>query len=236
MIDLSYNLIGRHIPLGDPIKTISLSTPDKSLSDLIMTITWDCGAEIRHKDMEDNFKNKVKITGWSCAADTIIRIPLAWSTPQYIEDLISEIGWYLGAGYMYRWHKAPGKACDYFFGCARYTCAGEDSQHGDDGWSLLADADKCGYWTWEINTSYLKRLGTSKIFWPSWRKHDSTLTNDGTRDDDWQGWDGTHNFYRATDLNTGYESQFFYYRPKKYNKNIHVLANKKNKTSLNINF
>lgn len=214
------NQISRKIPDLGVIKKLSLSVADELHSDIVVEITWDCILDMAYPDID---KPDVKTTGFSRQTPTAIRCKVWWKEPEEIECWVSEIGWALGAGYMYRWHKPPVPPDDetgidtvrHFFGIPLYKIMGEDDVIGDtDNSDLVAVAAEKGYWQWEINCAYRKSDGSSKMFWRKWKEADPSLAEDGSRPTAFPGWEGRHPFLRATEPRTGYESRYFYCLPK----------------------
>lgn len=204
-----------------PVKTIRVSMPDSPLSLGCMAwVSYDAGMSIRDPRMESA---GVKTTGWAKAADTYIYLP-DHIRPEQLQEWLSEIGWIIGAGYMYRWHHAPGQPYNHLWGLKRYSIAGMDTAYGDANPDLAEMADKYGCWSWEINCAYRKGEGHTAMLLPKWREHDPTLTAAGSRLGVFPGWAGEHPWLRATDPNTGYESQYYFCKPKKYNRHKDVLA------------
>lgn len=220
MIKLPYNPISTRLFLPLPVKRISISTPDKADSDIMIQITWDAGMDMRIPELEVpdisspdaiiERRKAVTVSGWSRMADTYVLIDAKWNDPSQIEQWVSEIGWCLGAGYMYRWHNAPGSAHKHLWGLVKYSVAGDDLQIGDSSEELSELTEKYGCWSWEINSAYRKADGHSKIFWSEWYRADISLDPDGSRSTPFPGWDGHHSFLRATEPQTGYESHYFF--------------------------
>jgi len=165
----------------------------------------------------------VKVSGWSRAADSYIFLP-GHVAPEELQQWISEIGWRIGAGYMYRWFFSPGDAHKHLWGMMRYSIAGMDTALGDTAPDLAEEAERYGVWSWEINCAWRKGEAHSKIFFPKWREADPTLLEDGTSEGAFPVWDGDHPWLRATEPNTGCESQYYFCKPPKYNKQKDVLV------------
>lgn len=235
MINLPDNPIADKIPLIYPIKRINISTPCNPHSGLMLQIVYDAGMDMRlpELDIPDNSspnaiieqRKAVTVSGWSRMSDTYILLPsVFWTSPADIEAYISEIGWQLGAGYMYRWHHSPGDPHKHLWGLIRYSCAAGDMSSGDDSEELAELAEEHGCWSWEINASYRKADGCSALHWPEWYRCDPSLSEDGSRTAPFPGWDGHHPFLQATEPHTGYESHYFFcptYRGKGKNKHMH---------------
>jgi hypothetical protein len=154
----------------------------------------------------------VKVRGWSRRANTEITATLQEEIlPGDIERWLSEIGWALGAGYMYRWHTAPntGSMPYWAFGADRYTVAGMDTAYGDNNADLAQEAYTHGFWQWEINAAYNKQQGNSSLFWDEWYRCDVSLDSDGSRSTQWLGWDG-HCPMLTADPQSCTEAQYFY--------------------------
>ena len=223
------NPIAAAIPLLVPIKTISVSTPNLPGSDLVLWIKYDAGLDMRHPEMEQGLESKVKVTGWSRLSDSYIRVAANWSKPAEIEKWVSEIGWRLGGGYMYRWNKAPGRSSGHLWGTVKYTVNGDDLSSGDTAPDLADRCETYGCWEWEINCAPQKDKGHTAYLFEKWREADPTLTDDGSRSGDFPGWESYHPYLEAEEADTGYESRYYFIRPKKYNKQRDVLVKKKEK-------
>lgn len=233
MFNLPGNPIAKKLNLLCPVKAIFVSTPDKSNSELMIQIKWDAGMDMRipelgipdisSADAIIEQRKVVTVSGWSRMADTYTLLTAPWEHPAEIEQWVSEIGWRLGAGYMYRWHSAPGDRYDHLWGNIRYTVLGDDMYRGDASEELALLTEEYGCWQWEINASHRKMYGHSAIFWPEWYNCDPSLDEDGGRSVPFPGWDGHHPWLRATEPHTGYESHYFFcptYRGKGKNKKL----------------
>lgn len=221
---LPKNSVSPFIPLGNGvIKTIAISIPDMPMmTSAHLRINWDMGMDVRVPEMDVSDtsspdaiiegRNAVVCTGWSKRADTNIAVTLAAeTTPQDIEQWMSEIGWAIGAGYMYRWYHGPSDvAPEWDFGGGVYTCAGMDSAVGDEQPQLAQVAKDNGYWSWEVNAAYHKSQGQSKMYWEEWYRTDISLIENGSRLEPFPGWDGSHPWLWSKSANTGYESHYFY--------------------------
>lgn len=231
MIKLPDTPITQYIPIEwGIIKTIRLAVADQPGSDIIMSIIWDEMSPVRLPEMEQ--QGIMSANGISRRSDTVIRCPIDWILPSDIEGWLSQIGWRIGAGYMYRWHKSPIDASDtvakdslsHIIGVSSYVINGVDTIIGDrDTEDVLADMIQYGHWEWEINCSYRKYEGSTALFWPSWKAHDNTLQDDGSRRDDFPGWHGNHPYLRAVEPRSAYESRYFYSKPKRFNKHTDIL-------------
>lgn len=221
------NPVAAAIPLYVPIKTISVATPNLPGSDLIVWIKYDAGLDMRHTEIEEKNKD-VKVTGWSRLSDDYIRISCDWSEPSEIEKWVSEVGWRLGAGYMYRWNKAPGRTNGHLWGSAIYEVNGDALARGDKAYDLAELCETYGCWEWEINCAYQKDKGHSSMFFDRWKEADPTLQPDGSRSGNFPGWQNYHPYLAAEQIDTGYESRYYYSKPKKYNRQRDVMVKQKN--------
>ncbi len=222
---LTDNPIVAKIPMILPIKTISISTPAKPLSGIMLWIKYDAGMDMADPDVDKKFENKIKTTGWSRMSDTYIRLDCDWYRPEDIERWVSEIGWALGGGYMYRWHSSPGRPKKHLWGTLQYEVMGSSMAEGDTAPELAELCEQLGCWQWEINCAYKKDKGHSKMYFDRWRKADPTLETDGSRSTTFPGWESYHPFLEATKTGTGYESRYYFCKPKKYHKDRDVLPN-----------
>lgn len=201
-----------------PIKTVSVATPStpEPVTGMVW-ITYDVITSQTVKTVE-----KIEATGFSRIADTYHHL-LSCPTPQELQDWVSELGWTLGAGYMYRWHHAPGRRSEHLWGLERYIIGNDAIQEGDSSQELAELCRQYGVWSWEINCSYNKQNGSSAGMMNSWRKHDQSLLENGSRQGAFPGWDGEHPWLQASETGTGYESQYYFVRPERYNKSKDVL-------------
>ncbi len=234
MLSLPKNPISTKLNLHMPVKTITISSPDVPGSDIMLWISWDAGMHMRVPELEVpdissadaiiEQRKAVTVTGWSrMAASYILVTDVCWEDPAEIEQWVSEIGWALGAGYMYRWYDVPGSRHDHLWGNVRYTVMGDDLSRGDASDWLADLAEKHGCWQWEINAAYHKQNGQSALFWPEWYRCDVSLDEDGGRSSQFPGWDGHHPWLRAIADVPGYESHYYYcptYRGRGQNKRM----------------
>ena len=235
MLNLPDNPIAKKLNLLSPVKRISISTPDKPGSALMIQIVWDAGLDMRMSELDVpdissadaiiEQRKAVTVSGWGRLADTYILLEgISWDDPAIIERYVSEIGWRLGAGYMYRWQHSPGEPHKHLWGLIRYAVMGDDLYNGDASEELSLLSEEYGCWTWEINASYRKMHGHTAMFWPEWYGCDPSLDQDGGRSASFPGWDGCHPWLRATKSLTGYESHYYFcptYRGKGQNKRLH---------------
>ena len=193
-----------------PLQTIRVAKPDCD-STLMVWLTYASWVSTQHTDER---LPGVTIQGGGSPADTY-RAVLEMPSPQMVQDWISELGWRVGAGYLYRWHFAPGRPMRHLWGLDRYIVGDEESALGDSDPSLADLCKQYGCWQWEINCAW--RRGEARGWQlERWRKHDPTLLEDGSRAGAWPGWDGEHPWLRATELGTAYESHYYYVRPERY--------------------
>lgn len=233
MITLPNTPISEYIPITEePIACIRISTPNAPIiRSLHIQIVWGTGERVRVPSQEHRSPG-VDVTGWSRRADTEIRVPYlpADTSIEDIERWVSEVGWVLGAGYMYRWFHGPSKTRpDHAFGGARWTSLGEENAIGDEDTDLAEDAVESGYWEWEINATYRKAESYTSVLMDSWRRHDPTLAEDGSRLGPFPGWDGGHPYLTTGERNTGYESHYFFAMPRDYHPSGDVLPRGANK-------
>jgi len=204
-----------------PIKTISVATPATEVPMLgVLRISWD---------MMTNEETKLGLFGETSLSD-ISRLPdkmyaLPAARPEEIEAWLSEVGWSIGAGYMYRWNKAPGRPYDHLWGNL-YTIGDspmvEESPDIDS--EELAEATILnGVWEWEINCAWKKAQGSSAEMFESWRKNDPSLEPDGRRSIPFPGWSDSHPWKKAENIGEGYESRYYFCKPKQYVKYRDVL-------------
>lgn len=205
-----------------PIKSISFATPASPGSDVMACITYNAGTEWAEPREDKDFPG-VKVSGWSRMPDDYIKIAIDWDTPQEIEQMVSEIGWRLGAGYMYRWIKGPGEHAHCFGN--QYTINGEALAKGDHSDLMKTIAKECGVYEWEINSSYLMSSGCNP-YWAKWQAEDPRRDSEGMRPSDFPGWDSGHPWHDIPGPHEGYESRFFYVKPKRYNIHRDVLVKK----------
>lgn len=203
------NPLRQHIPLYYPLKRIVFATPDMAGAAIMLRITWDAGIDMRIPEME-GAGGGGEVSGWARMADMYIRADIPWATPDTLERYISEIGWALGAGYMYRWHKAPGMHREHLWGLIRYSTPAGELAMGDSSEELSALAAQHGCWEWEINAAYRKANGHTAMYWPAWRAADPSLDDDGGRSKPFPGWDGYHPWLRATQPYTAFISRYYY--------------------------
>src|SRR3990167_3229660 len=197
-----------------PPKTIKLSMPDTDNVGAMLWITYDMMIETRP-------------TGFVVADTTIHSRPAdtyhyinELHTAQKWQDLMSEAGWVLGAGYLYRWHFAPGREHNHLWGLEIYDLGDGDVTATGDKDDVLAELSKqFGVWQWEINSSWRRQDNLIK-----WRTEDPQRGDDGLRSIPFPGWAGEHPLRRATAEGTGYESHYCYVKPPKYKKNEDVLT------------
>jgi len=209
-------------PLLAPIKSVSIAFPAVPGSEGVMTICYNTGEDFGLPVQG----NEVKLTGWSKMADTYIRVKIGWENPLDVEKMVSELGWYLGGGYMYRWIFGPGaERHKHRFGCQRYEVMGDSLAIGEAAPDLLAMAQEHGVWEWEINSAYLMRIGINHFFWTKWKSEDNFRNEDGLRGSPFPGWAGGHRWHPVPEEGHGIESCFFYTMPKKLNKRCDVLVN-----------
>lgn len=202
-----------------PIKTITVATP--STPTPVEGMVW-----ITYDMMTSQIKQKKEgtLSSMSRIPDTYHHL-LSCPTPQELQEWISEVGWALGAGYMYRWHHAPGRKSLHLWGLERYSVMGDDSAEGDTSPELAELCEKFGVWSWEINCAYGKQNGFTLDLMASWLKNDPSLQPDGSRLGNFPGWNGDHPWLQAVEPGTGYESRYQFAKPEKYNKNRDVLVN-----------
>jgi hypothetical protein len=215
-------------PLLVPIKTVTIACPQIVGSDIFVTITHNAGSDFRVPGREEPLDG-ISTSGWSRMPDWCKRIAIDWEMPQDLEAIISELGWYLGAGYMYRWQckpRVPSRSEHLYGGRYSITVGNntESSATGDYAEDLMDQTEQHGCWHWEINSSYLMQSGMNKMFWPKWKAEDNTRNDEGLRESPFPGWEGTHPWLAHNDAGDGYESRFFYCKPKNYNKLRDVLA------------
>lgn len=213
-----------------PIKSITFARPACWGDELFATITYNAGSDFA-VPKNDEPMDGVRTSGWSRAADTYKVLQVGFSGPQDLEDQIAELGWYLGAGYMFRWQKRPDmpdSAISHYFGGQRYTVeiggVAEDFGRGDYSEDMIESAAQNGLWVWEINSTYLMRCGINQFLWPKWRDEDCTRNEDGLRLSAFPGFSSSHPWMEDFTCD-GYESRFYFSRPKNYNKNRDVMVN-----------
>jgi hypothetical protein len=201
-----------------PPKVIRLSVPDSPTANGMLWITYDGMLPTRPSVA------MVDTTVYSCPADTYHLIR-GGRYPEEWQKLMSEAGWYFGAGYMYRWHAAPGREMPWLWGLERYQFTTgdfsgtmEDSATGDASPELAELCRRCGAWEWEINSAW-RREGVFE----KWHAEDPTRGPDGRRTSEWPGWAASHPLLRALAEGTGYESHYYYVRPKRYNRKTDAL-------------
>ncbi len=143
-------------------------------------------------------------------------------THQEWEEIMSRAGWELGAGYMYRWHHAPGRSHDHLWGLEHYDFGdGDISATGDTAPELADLARQYGVWQWEINCSW---GGMPQEQLTRWRAEDPTRGEDGTRSTPFPGWSATHPWLRAVQPGTGYESHYYYVMPERPDRETDALV------------
>lgn len=201
-----------------PIKTVTVATP--STPKPVTGMVWICYDAMTAQTVQ--IAGEIEATGMSRIADTYHHL-LSCPSPEELQGWVSELGWVLGSGYMYRWHHAPGRRMEHLWGLERYAVAGEAMQEGDNSKELAALCAQYGVWSWEINCAYGKRNGMSAMMMDSWIHHDPSLQEDGSRAGYFPGWDGAHPWLQAQETGSGYESQYYYARPKRYSANKDVL-------------
>ncbi|GIV86611.1 MAG: hypothetical protein KatS3mg054_0640 [Chloroflexus sp.] len=204
----------KHVARLAPPKTISLALPDTESVEAMLKITYSTMIETR-----SHAADGVAIASYSRPADTYHLLDVH-HTPQGWHDIMSEAGWVLGAGYMYRWHYAPGQTLDHLWGLLRYDLGDGDITATGNADDVLAElCRQFGAWHWEINSAYMLPAGLV-----NWRAEDPTRSEDGTRPLPFSGWAGEHPWLRATQPNTIIESRYYYVMPAHYDKRTDALS------------
>jgi len=193
-------------------KTISLSVPDTDNTFAMLRIHYAGMVPSQMNVLE----NTAKLSILSRPADTY-RLIKEYHSMQEWQQMISEAGWYFGAGYMYRWRHAP-HSLPHLFGLEVYEFIGGDTTAVGDADTDLNDlATKHGCWEWEVNSAWLR---LDKL--PEWADEDPVRGKDGCRNIPFPGWAGEHPILR--DVEMGYESHYYFYKPEKYDKETSVLV------------
>lgn len=196
-----------------PPKTIKLSMPDAENVGAMLWITYD--AMIETQQIQDG----VTQSGFGRPADTYHYIGELHMAQEW-QDIMSEAGWLLGGGYMYRWQFAPGREYNHLWGLDVYDLGdGDVTATGDSNYGLAELCRQFGVWQWEINSAWHRQDNLIK-----WRAEDSQRGTDGLRSIPFPGWAGEHPLRRATAEGTGYESHYCYIKPPKYKKNEDILV------------
>lgn len=198
-----------------PPKEIRLSKPDTDRTAAMLWITYDTMTETRRMLLDGSITE----TGFSRPADTYHYIADIYTADEW-QKIMSEAGWILGGGYMYRWHSAPGRESLHLWGLEIYDFGdGDVSATGDSSYALAELCKKFGNWEWEINSAWRRQDKLIK-----WRTEDPQRGEDGLRFTPFPGWAGEHPWARAKEEGTGYESHYCYVKPPKYNKREDILA------------
>lgn len=182
------------------IKTVGLAVLRRPHTPIAVRITWDEFVAIRDPEMERRIGKQVQVTGRLRRTDTARRLDAPWECPADIEEWCEETAWRLGAGYLRRlmWAPlpsdglgpyAPGTGLTHKFGCAVYEIGADGADTiGQDCSELIGEAAAKGFWSWSFNCAFRKSEGRSSLFWPSWKRHDGTLEDDGSRAGMFPGW------------------------------------------------
>lgn len=197
-----------------PPKVIRLSKPDTDRTAAMLWITYDKVYETKPVGFM-----QADTTIFSRPADTYHLINEINTADEW-QKIISEAGWILGGGYMYRWHNAPGRESLHLWGVEVYDLGdGDVTGMGDSSYMLAELCKKFGNWEWEINSAWRREDSLIK-----WRTEDPQRGEDGLRSTPFPGWVGEHPWARAKAEGTGYESHYLYIKPPKYNKREDILA------------
>lgn len=183
---------------GGIVKTIRLAALRRPGTPLIVRIIWDEWVSMAHPELERQVPD-TRVTGGGRRTDVGRRLDVPWEMPQDLEEWLAELAWSLGGGYLYRWSIPPRTGIDpmepkhgyrEWFAVPTYAFGGGDPDDviDDSGADLIAEAAHGGYWQWECNAAFRKVEGHSAAMWPSWRKHDPGLSDDGSRRVPWPGW------------------------------------------------
>ena len=149
-------------------------------------------------------------------------LPIAPRPKEQIETELSVIAWELGASYLYRWYMR----------CHDYTDLFGNPYTFDDGQPLvddsavdvadyLPDARTWGAWVWKFNVSWKRGIVIPRQFRS--QKRDPFFENDGSRSVPFPGWNNTHPWLTSDEIGDGFESHYFFIKPKYYRKNTDVL-------------
>lgn len=195
-----------------PPATIRLAVPDTANTGAMLWVSYDMMYETKPSQAD------LDTTVYSRPADTYHYLNES-HTPAEWQDIMSRAGWTLGAGYMYRWHLAPGREHYYLWGLEIYDLGDNDvSALGDSNYGLAELCRQYGAWEWEINSAWRRQDKLIK-----WRAEDPQRGEDGLRSIPFPGWAAEHPWLRATREGTGYESHYCYVLPPDYNRHTDVL-------------
>ena len=212
-----------------PLDTIRVATPaTPSPTEAVLTVSYCASTGDAQKT-----ESGATLESWGKLPDTMHLL-----TPRSKEEMeaeLSDAGFFLGAGYLFRWYHSPGSRMEhryrnmYTFSVGltadsfRYESLADDSDVDDHSKRLMELSQEHGTWEWEFNVAYRRNLSTPWQF-ESWRKHDPTIDDEGKRDRPFPGWDGSFEFRTTEEPNNVIQSEFYYVMPKHYREYHQVLV------------
>lgn len=211
------------IPL-DVVRVALPATPYPS--EAVMTIQYNASTG----DITKTESGKLET--WSLLPDSMH--VLAPRNKEEMEAELSVAGWYLGAGYLFRWYHRTDDYSHHFRN--RYSIAvatGENSFRHEDFTDdtdareiyhqMISRAEDYGVWEWEFNVAYRRNIAKPWQF-ESWRKHDPSIDDEGKRAEPFPGWDGSFEFQTTEDPHNSFCSEYYYAMPKQYHADYNVLV------------
>ncbi len=210
-----------------PLDRVAVATPATPYpSEAVMTVSYCASTGSAQKT-----ESGATLETWGKLPDTMHL--LAPRSKEDIEAELSDAGFFLGAGYLFRWYHSPGSRMEHRYrnmysviadvANATYEPLADDADVSADADRLMDLSEEYGTWEWEFNVAYRRNLAVPWQF-ESWKKHDPTIDGEGKRDRPFPGWDGSFEFQTTDEPNNVIQSEFYYAMPKRYRKYQHVLV------------
>lgn len=212
-----------------PLDTIRVATPATPYpTEAVLTVSYCASTGDAQKT-----ESGATLETWGKLPDTMHL--LAPRSKEEMEAELSDAGFFLGAGYLFRWYHSPGSRMEhryrnmYTFAVGltadsfRYDPLSDDSDVSADADRLMDLSEEYGTFEWEFNVSYRRNLAKPWQF-ESWRKHDPSIDDEGKRDRPFPGWDGSFEFRTTEEPKNVIQSEYYYVMPKHYHQYQHVLV------------